>query len=150
MSAEWVTIAATTLTGTKRPYSIADLLSAIRVTKDTPEAKKPVTAKGGHRVVIRTGDETIVYESGRTKIEGLITPAAQDALEPKLRTLAGTRDKAIGDAVAKADAALSQAKAAYEKAVSEAHKAREAAISTATLAYEQSAREAILAASAGK
>ena len=140
----------TTATGAQSRYSIADVLSALRVTKDTPEAKKPLTAKGGHKVIIRTGDETIVYEGGRTKIEGLITPAAQDALEPKLRSLAAARDKAIGEATAKADATLAQAKAAYEKAVGEAHKAREAAISTATLAYEQSAREAILAASAGK
>lgn len=117
--------------------------------KRTDLADRPLNSKGGIKVVVETGDERIEYVGGKTKIEGRIKPAAQDALEPKLEALAKARDEAAGVAILELSTALSQAKAVYEDVCTKARAKRDEAILSITTNYEQAAREAILSASAG-
>ena len=131
-------------------FSLADVLPSLRADPNTPAAAKPLTAKGGRKVVIRTGDEVIEYSGGETFVRGRISPTSQDALEPLLEALAKERDTSITKATAAADSELKEARTAYELRCAAACASRDAAIQSATLTYEQSAREAILAASAGK
>lgn len=118
--------------------------------KATDMADRPLTAKGGRKVVIQTGDERIEYVAGTTKVEGRITPAAQDALEPKLEALGKERDQTAAAAIAELSAALALAKSVYDDVCAKARAKRDETILAATSAYEKAAREAILAASGGK
>lgn len=114
--------------------------------KQTDLADRPLTAKGGRKVVIQLGDERIEYSAGMTKVEGRITPAAQDALEPKLEALGKERDEGAARIVAAFSASMAAAKAAYEKACADADESRKSGINTVTSTYEHAVREAVLAA----
>ena len=114
--------------------------------KRTDLADRPLNAKGGIKVVVETGDERIEYVGGKTKIEGRIKPAAQDALEPKLEALAKERDQAAARSIAELSTALALAKSVYDDVCTKARAKRDTEIEAATSTYEKAAREAILAA----
>ena len=129
--------------------SLGGFLPSLRADPNTPAAAKPLTAKGGRKVVIRTGDEVIEYSGGETFVRGRISPTSQDALEPRLEALAKERDDMAARVNGAHDTALEAAKAIYQAAVKDADDAQAHGINLAISTYEQSAREAILAASAG-
>ena len=114
--------------------------------KQNDLADRPLNAKGGIKVVVQTGDERIEYVGGRTKVEGRIKPAAQDALEPKLEALAKERDQAAARSIAELSTALALAKSVYDDVCTKARAKRDTEIEAATSTYEKAAREAILAA----
>lgn len=137
--------------GTARRSRIAEwlekpLLGPLQL-KQSDMADRPQTAKGGRKVVIRTGDERIEYAGGMTRVEGRITPQAQDALEPQLEALAKKRDEAAAKAISSFAAQSAAAKAAYEAAMARAMTERDTAVSQSVSQYEKAAREAILSAS---
>lgn len=139
-------------TGTARRNRLADFLQRPIIQtlqlKKTDMADRPLNAPGGHRVVIVTGDERIEYTAGRTKVEGRITPAAQDALEPKLQALVKARDEAAASAIARYSIATAHAKSVFDAAMKTADDERGAAIASSVATYETACRAAILAASA--
>lgn len=133
-------------TGGRAPW-LTDLINQARIKIDGINESKPLTAKGGRKVIIRTSDETIEYCGGRTKVEGLITPTAQDELEPRLEALAAERDGLTRQAAAVAEQDRKTAKADYEALMNNIDATMNIAVDRAISTYEQSAREAILAAS---